>query len=291
MATIRINGVNYSYNYGQADTASTVATNLASKINADGARVVDASPSGGTLNFYARVAGAGGNSISVSASSATSDPNNFGAGTTSFPASTFTPTLTGGDNAVTQDNAVLTATRHLTTTYTYDVNDRIRAVSQGAIGPINGQQLPGQPRSYAYDDVGRLISVTTPEAGTETHYYTKSDGTSCSTNPSAVCRIADARGVVKTLSYVDSASVADPLNRVRAVTYSDGTPGSTYTYDVGGPTAFALGRITAIGDNGNSQALTYDNLGRATQVQYTIDGTPYAIQYAYNAANQLIALT
>jgi RHS repeat-associated protein len=290
IATISINGVNYSYNYGQADTASTVATNLASKINADGARVVDASPSGGTLNFYARVAGASGNSISVSASSATSDPNNFGAGTTSFPASTFTPTLTGGDNAVTQDNAVLTAIRHLTTTYTYDVNDQLRAVSQGAIGPINGQQLPGQPRSYAYDDLRRLTSTTTPESGTVTNYYTKADGTTCSGDPSLVCRVVDARSITKTFSYADSGNVPDPLNRLRGLTYNDGTPSVAYSYDTGGQAVFALGRLTQLTDNGNSQAFGYDNLGRVTSVTHTIDGTQYAVGYAYNAADQITAI-
>jgi RHS repeat-associated protein len=289
--TITINGAAYSYTYGQTDTSGTIASNLASKINSDLARLVNASASGSTINFYAVTPGAAGNNITVSASSVTSDPNDFGSGTTSFPASTFTPTLTGGENAVTQSNAVLTATRHLTTTYTYDVNDRLRAVSQGAIGPINGQQLPGQPRSYAYDDIGRLISITTPEAGTETHYYTKSDGTNCSTDPTAVCRIADARAVIKTLSYVDSANVADPLNRLRAVSYSDGTPGSTYTYDVGGQAAFALGRVTTVTDNGNSEAFTYDNMGRVAQLTHSIDGTPYTVRYAYNSANQLTAIT
>jgi RHS repeat-associated protein len=289
--TATINGVGYTSPYGSSDNSGTVASSLAAKINSDPNRIVNASPSGSTINLYAIAPGVSGNSISVSVSSVTTDPADFLTGTTSFPASTFTPTLAGGENAVSQDNAVLTATRHLTTTYTYDVNDRIRAASQGAMGPINGQQLPGQPRSYAYDDIGRLISVTTPEAGTETHYYTKSDGTICSTDPTAVCRIADGRGVVKTLSYVDSASVADPLNRLRGVSYSDGTPGSTYTYDVGGQTAFALGRVTTVTDNGNSKGFTYDNIGRVAQSTYSIDGTPYTLQYAYNPANQLTAIT
>ncbi len=289
--TATINGTIYSQPYGQNDTTTTVANNLAGKINSDAARVVNASPSGSTINLYAVSPGAGGNSISVSTSSVTSDSSDFGSGTTSFPASTFTPGLTGGENAVVQANAVLTATRHLTTTYTYDVLDQLRAASQGAIGPINGQQLLGQSRSYAYDDLGRLTSTTTPESGTVTQYYTKADGTTCSGDPSLVCRIVDARSITKTFSYADSSNVPDPLNRLRGLTYSDGTPSVAYSYDTGGQAVFALGRLTQLTDNGNSQAFRYDNLGRVTSVLHTIDGTPYAVGYAYNAADQITAIT
>ena len=236
-----------------------MASNLAGKINADPARVVNASPSGSTINLYAVNPGAGGNSISVSTSSVTSLSAEFGSGTTSFPASTFTPTLTGGENALSQQNAVITATRHLTTTYTYDVLDNLRAVSQGAIGPINGQMLAGQPRSYAYDDLGRLTSTTTPESGTVTNYYTTTDGTTCSGDSFAICRSQDARAITKTFSYID------PINRLTGVSYSDNTtPSVSYSYDAGGQTAFALGRLTQITENGNSQAFTYDNVGRIT---------------------------
>jgi hypothetical protein len=84
--TATINGVAYTYPYGQNDNSSTVATNLASKINSDLARVVNASPSGSTINLYAVNPGASGNSISVSTSSVTSNSAEFGSGTTSFPA-------------------------------------------------------------------------------------------------------------------------------------------------------------------------------------------------------------
>jgi RHS repeat-associated protein len=280
-----INGAIYSYTYVQGDTTTSVASNLAGKINADPARVVNASPSGSTVNLYAVSPGVGGNSISVSTSSATSDSTDFGSGTTSFPASTFTPDLTGGENAVAQTNAVISATRHLTTTYTYDVLDNLRAVSQGAIGPVNGQTLAGQPRSYAYDDLGRLTSTTTPESGTVTNYYTKADGTTCSGDSFAICRSVDARAIIKTFSYID------PINRITGISYSDGTPPVSYSYDTGGQTAFALGRVTQISENGNSQAFTYDNVGRITSVIETIDGTNYQVQYAYNPANQLVSTT
>lgn len=280
-----INGTVYSQPYGQNDTTTSVASNLAGKINADPARLVNASPSGATINLYAVNPGAGGNSISVSTSSVTSNSTEFGSGTTSFPASTFTPDLTGGENAVAQANAVITATRHLTTTYTYDALDQLRAVSQGAIGPINGQTLAGQPRSYAYDDLGRLTSTTTPESGTVTNYYTKADGTTCSGDSSAICRSLDARAITKTFTY------NDPINRLTNVSYSDNTtPSVSYSYDSGGQAAFALGRLTSITEGPNSQTFTYDNLGRITSVMHSIDGT-YQVQYAYNPDNQMASIT
>ena len=225
--TASINGVAYTYPYGQNDTSSTVATNLAGKINSDPSRIVNASPSGSTINLYAVNPGAGGNNISVSTSSVTSNSTEFGSGTTSFPATTFTPDLTGGENAVAQGNAVITATRHLTTTYSYDIFDHLISMAQGAIGPINGQQFTGQPRSYHYDPLGRLVTSTTPESGTVTNYYTDSNNAACSGDPSLACRIVDARGITKTLTY------NDPVNRLTQVSYSDSTPSVSYTYNVG----------------------------------------------------------
>jgi RHS repeat-associated protein len=285
--TANINGVAYKYTYGQNDSSSTIATNLAGKINADPARVVNASPSGATINLYAVNPGASGNSISVSASSVTTDTVDFTAGSTSFPVSTFTPTFSGGENAVSQQNAVITATRHLTTTYGYDVFDNLVSVSQGAIGPINGQQLSGQTRSYSYDALNRLTASTTPESGTATSYYTDSTGTTCSGNPSLVCRNIDARGVTKNFSY-------DGINRLSGVTFTSdpaNTPTVVYHYDAGGQTVFALDRLTGLNDGANSATFAYDNLGRNSSVTYTIDGASYPVHYAYNAASQLTSLT
>jgi YD repeat-containing protein len=81
------------------------------------------------------------------------------------------------------------------------------------------------------------------------------------------------------------------LNRLTGISYSDGTPPVTYSYDAGGQTAFALSRITQITENGNSQAFTYDNLGRITSVMHNIDGTNYQVQYAYNPVNQMTSIT
>ncbi len=161
--------------------------------------------------------------------------------------------------------------------------DNLIVVSQAA-GLVSGQPVAGQPRSYAYDSLGRLLTATTPESGTVTNYYMNSDGTACSGDPSLPCRIQDARGVVKTLSY-------DGMNRPAGATYSDGTPSVTYAYDAGGAAAFALTRQTSITEGSNSQTFTYDNLGRLKAVNNVIDGTTYSVQYAYNLASDLTSIT
>src|SRR5205807_3149184 len=102
------------------------------------------------------------------------------------------------------------------TTYTYDAHNNLLSVSQAA-GLVNGQAVAGQPRSYSYDGLGRLVTSSTPEAGTVTSFYTDAGSNACAGNPGLVCRVQDARGVVKTLSY-------DAINRASGASYSDGTP-------------------------------------------------------------------
>jgi uncharacterized protein RhaS with RHS repeats len=154
------------------------------------------------------------------------------------------------------------------------------------MGPVNGQQLAGQPRTYVYDDLGRLTSTTTPESGTVTNFYTTAGGAACAGDPSLVCRSIDGRNITKTFTY------NDPINRLTGVSYSDATPSVAYVYDAGGLAAFALGRLTSITEGPNSQAIGYDNLGRTTSVSQVIDqAPPYLTQYAYNPLGQLSTIT
>jgi RHS repeat-associated protein len=277
---ITVNGSSKSTTYSRFSTPSTIALALANAINGDTSYPVTASLSGATINLSSAQPGASTN-YSLSVSSVTSDPTDFGAGTTSFPATRSGPTLTGGIDGTPEGSPTLS--RPIVTTYGYDVMDNLTAVSMGATGPVNGVTYAGQPRSYIYDSLGRLMTATTPESGTVTNYYTDLNNQTCAGDPSLVCRVQDARGVIKTLTY-------DQINRPLTVQYSDGTPTVTYSYSAG------VDRLASITEGPttppvNQQTFGYDNLGRITSVSQIIDQGTYLTQYTYNLLGQLATIT
>ncbi|HEX3094176.1 MAG TPA: RHS repeat-associated core domain-containing protein, partial [Candidatus Angelobacter sp.] len=279
--TLTVNGVPKTVNYGSTDTTTTIATNLAAAFHNDGTAPVDATSSGTVITLTARTAGTVGNSYAMSGSTTTNDPTDFYPG--SFFANPATSTLNNGLDAAAQSSPTLV--RPLVTTYIYDVLNNLTSSSEAAMQLWNGAPVAGQLRTYVYDGLGRQTSSTTPEQGTVTNFFTTSGGASCADEPSKICRIQDARGLVKTFSY-------DGINRVTAVSYSDSTPAQTYTYDTGGSAAFALQRLTKVAEGPtNSQTFVYDALGRVTSVSQVIDSTTYPVQYGYNALSQVTSIT
>jgi RHS repeat-associated protein len=279
---------NYGNGASQDPTAAAVASDLVGQIQAqlppsNPPFSINVPPNGTTISINWLSVGASGN-VNVTTTSTTTQTAYFSQPSFAScliaanpqPCST---SLTGGKDPYSSGVA-----HPFVTSYTYDVMGNLTGVSVAA-GTVNGQQQVGQPRGYTYDGLSRLLTATTPESGAVTNSYTNSDGTTCAGDPSLPCRVTDARGIVKTLTY-------DGINRPSTVTYSDGsTPGVTYIYDVGGAAAFANGRPTKITEGSNSQTLTYDNFGRITNVSQVIDSATYNIQYAYNLASQLSSIT
>ena len=110
------------------------------------------------------------------------------------------------------------------TTYAYDALGRLTTISQGV-----------QTRTFTYDALGRQLSETHPESGTTAYTY--------DANSNVLTR-TDARGIVTTSAY-------DELNRITSKTFSDGTAGVTFTYDVqpvGSPITISnpIGRLTKV---------------------------------------------
>ena len=278
---ITVNGSSKSTTYGRFSTPSSIALALANAINGDTTYPVTASLSGATINLSSAQPGANTN-YSLSVSSVTSDPADFGAGTTSFPATRSGPALTGGVDGTPEGFPTLS--RPIVTTYGYDVMDNLTAVSMGATGPVNGVTYAGQPRSYVYDSFGRVVSATTPESGTITNFYTDVNNQTCAVDPSLICRVQDARGVIKTLTY-------DAINRPLTVQYSDGTPPVSYAYVAGVDRLASITEGPATPTPVNSQTFGYDNLGRITSVSQIIDQVTYLTQYTYNLLGQLATIT
>lgn len=260
--TVVVNGSSVSVNYAQFSTSTQLAAALANAMNSNSGYPVTAIASGSVVNLTAKDGGASTN-FSLSASSA-SQYNIFTG--TSFPVSTSGAALTGGSGGI--------SVSPLVTNYLYDSLDNLTQVAQGV-----------QSRSFAYDGLGRLTSRTTPEAGTENFFYTKSDNVSlCAGAASAVCRRTDARGIATTLSY-------DALSRLTSKSYSNGQGSVTYSYDRGGAAAFALGRRTSVSDPSGSETYTYNQMGWVTGVQKTIGTTTFNLGYQYNAGGQITQIT
>jgi RHS repeat-associated protein len=133
-----INGQPVSASYGQNDSDSTVAANLATAIN-NNSSYATASASGSSLAITARGTGAGTN-YSLSASSATSDSGQFSS--PSFSASASGSSLTGGQNG--QGSGAYSVTG-----ITYAPDGDVT----GATDSVNGEW------QYEYDPLNRLVEA------------------------------------------------------------------------------------------------------------------------------------
>ena len=162
------------------------------------------------------------------------------------------------------------------TNYAYDTMGRLITITQGV-----------QTRSFTYDALGRLKSETHPENGTTTYTY--------DANSNLLTR-TDARGITTTNEY-------DDLNRVTLRYYSDGTPSVSYFYDshpAGSPIVIrnAVGRLTRVTTTTSGVVVTnyygYCNCS-AVETESTVitDGTTktYTTSYGYDYLGQLTTIS
>jgi RHS repeat-associated protein len=175
---------------------------------------------------------------------------------------------------------VLDATNYQTS-YSYDVLDNLTQVNQG-----------GQLRTFVYDALSRVISQTTPEAGTLSLTYFDSNN---------VKKQADARGVETHYSY-------DALNRLNKVWYTGAGGDDTGTVRPALPATVAAtadlqisynnyttpqagnGQTAVITDAAGTESYSYDLLGRLSTRTRLLDSRSYSSQYLYNTANQMTTL-
>jgi len=256
--SVTVGGTTITVSYGQSSTSSTIAGAIAGAFNGYSNSPATAAVNGSVITLTGRAPV----NYSLSASVQTAQ----GFNPPSFTATTSGAAFTGATGGI--------SSSPLFTNYLYDAADNLIQVVQGV-----------QSRTFAYDGLGRLITRTTPEAGTENVYYTKSDNVSlCAGAARAACRRTDARGITTTYTYD---SLSRPLSRV----YSNGQGSVTYQYDQGGAAAFALGRRTSLTDPSGSETYTYNKMGWITQLQKTIGTTTFTTQYQYNTAGQNTQIT
>lgn len=154
------------------------------------------------------------------------------------------------------------------TSYSYDTLDNLITVTQGV-----------QTRTFAYDSLKRLTSVSNPESGTISFSYDN--------NGNLTSRF-DARSITTTMSY-------DALNRITSKNYNDSpqTPTINFYYDSqslpsGAPAfdrGFATGRLVAVTYGGTSAGTYrgYDQMGRVVRQYQRTDSVNYLVEASYYA--------
>ncbi len=152
--SLTANGHTTSHSYGQGDTGTSVAANLASAINNDSAAYVSASASGTIITLTSKTNGSSSNySIVVGASS--NQPTLFSA--PSFALSVSGASLTGGASG-----GQVGGTAYVTA-YSYDVLGNLLRRSSRAIPPTRPNGAPARLATIRSRSWSRL---TTPNRAT-----------------------------------------------------------------------------------------------------------------------------
>jgi RHS repeat-associated protein len=251
---IKIAGFQANVSYGQTDTLSSVASGLTTALNAAGSPVT-ASASSGTLTLTAKAAGANTN-FTLSGGSSTNQPSSFSQ--PSFTVSVSGSKLTGGSSPT------LSLSTPAATTYNYDVFDNLIGVTQSG----------SRQRSFTYDSLSRLTSVSNPESGGINYSYDANGNIGTKTAPAP--NQPSTATVTTTFAH-------DALNRLTQKSYSDGTPTVRYGYDAIAPSGCTppsltinngIGKRTSMCDGAGAEAWSYDiaSLGWKTTDKRTTSG-------------------
>jgi RHS repeat-associated protein len=176
------------------------------------------------------------------------------------------------------------------TCYKYDSLSNLLQIAHGA-----------QTRTYAYDTLLRVSSISIPELADST-------GTHCSVtytydnNSNVLTQTAPAPNQTSCTTTVTITFSYDALNRLAGKTYSDGSPAVKYGYDNTAltgcttiPPALTItnpkDRRTSMCDSSGAASWSYDSMGRVVAEGRTILGITKNISYSYNLDGSVAAVT
>jgi RHS repeat-associated protein len=239
-------------------------------------------PGGGKTTFAYDSAGSLISSVDPRGNAPGGDPARY--------RTTYTYNRSGELASVTSPDGDTTATTYDAMGYPLTVTDPLGHVTR--YGYDSADQLTsvtapgGGVTRYAYDGDGNLISLTDPGGSTWTYAYDADNRLSAVTSPlGQVTRYSydgdgnqatetDARGIVTTTSY-------NADDRPVEISYSDGTPSVSYSYD-------ADGDVTSITDATGRRTLAYDADGDLVRATGPSSGS---FTYAYDPAGNIISRT
>lgn len=147
-------------------------------------------------------------------------------------------------------------------------------------------------RTFTYDMLGRVVSETSPEAGTTSYSYPQTSSP-CAGDPTKVCSRTDARGVVTTYSY-------DALSRLTGISYNTtgttaaATPSVAYYYDQSSYNGLSIsdgvGQRTGMSDGSGETAWSFNPLGQVTATRKTLNSVTKQANFTYNPDGTLNTL-
>ena len=252
-ATVTVNGHGTSAGWGQTDSPATIASSLASAINADGGAYVTATAAGSIVQLTSKQTGSGAD-YTLSASTSTTQTGQFSS--VSFAATTSGSTLGGGNNV----GQVL---------YAATVGHAPNGDVTNSTDTVNGNW------SYTYDEFNRLTNASSP-ANTLAWTY---DRFGNRWHQSATVGVQPYNTFTGSNNRVDSYSY-DAAGNV----LNDGL--NAYTYD-------AEGRITCVvsvvggGSCSSTAGIHYQYDVDGLRVA-KLNGTTLTNQYLYNAKSQIV---
>jgi RHS repeat-associated protein len=182
------------------------------------------------------------------------------------------------------------------TDYSYDTLNNLTGVTQKG----GASSSYWRTRTFEYDWLSRLTSATNPESGTTTYTY--------DANGNVVTKVAPQANQTGSSTTTTTYSY-DARNRLSTKTYSDGTAGSYYYYDLtstwGLSVSNPIGRLVAENtwSSGSSwitaRGFSYDAMGRVVRTVYCTpahcNDSPYpspywTATYSYDLAGDLTSL-
>jgi RHS repeat-associated protein len=147
-------------------------------------------------------------------------------------------------------------------------------------------------RTFTHDLLGRIVSKSSPEAGTTTYSFLQSSSP-CAGDTTKVCSRTDARGVVTTYTY-------DALSRLTGISYD--TTGTTaastssiaYYYNQtsynGLTISDGVGQRTGMSDGTGSTAWSFNALGQVMATRKTLNSITKQANFTYNPDGTLNTL-